>query len=194
MADFTLTIPHTLYQALVAHARSQLPLEACGLLRGREGRVTGFLPAQNIAATPRTDYQVDPESLLRALSWEDEGDELMAIFHSHPSSPPRPSLVDVARALYPDSVYLILSFQDPTHPQLQGFTIRPEGLFRGAEANALRQGLPFQEVRPGLWGYAIESEDETVSSSEESLFLVYDHPDGPVRLMHVRPVTLHLTW
>jgi proteasome lid subunit RPN8/RPN11 len=158
MAD-RLLIPHSIYQALIAHARAQFPNEACGLLRGRGERVMGFLPARNVSATPRTDYEVDPETLLRALSWEDEGDELIAIFHSHPASPPYPSLIDVARAHYPDSVYLILSLQRPDAPELRGYHIRPETIWRGPQADALRQQLPFLQVRPGLWAHRLTADE-----------------------------------
>ena len=184
-----LLLPKSIYQALVAHARAQYPNEACGLLRGRAGRVSGFLPARNIAPNPRSDYEVDPESLLRALRWEDEGDELIAIFHSHPTSPPYPSLVDAARAFYPDSVYLILSLQQPGHPELRGFHLRPEALFAPSQARALRQDIPFEQVRPGLWAYRIPTEGDEDGRGED-VCLVYDREDGPIRLIHIQPVSL----
>ena len=193
-----LLLSQSIYQALITHARAQLPHEACGLLRGREEQVTGFLPARNVSPTPRSDYEVDAETLLRALSWEDEGDELIAIFHSHPTSPAFPSLIDAARAFYPDSVYLILSLQRPHDPELKGYFLRPEAIFRGEQADALRQETPFLQVRPGLWGYRLTSSKEPPSlprlrtRADADLFLVYDRPTGPIRLITVQPVEILL--
>ncbi len=181
----SLILPHTLYQALVAHAQAQWPQEACGLLRGRAGRATEFLPARNVAPHPRTDYQVDPQTLLQALDWEDQGDELIAIFHSHPTSPPIPSPVDVAQALYPDSVYLILSLQNRDQPHLQGYFFRPEAILIGPTAQALRQALPFQQVRTGLWAYPLDTSEPRPFPSH---YLTYQDPTGPIRLMHIQPV------
>ena len=154
--------------------------------------VRGFLPARNVAPTPRTDYEVDPQSLFRALSWEDEGDELIAIFHSHPASPSYPSMIDVARAHYPDSVYLILSLANPESPVLKGFRILPETIFPRQRARALRKGIPFQQVRPGLWAYRIPPDSADAGKGDEDFYLVFDQPDGPIRLMLVRPVDILL--
>lgn len=186
----SLILPQSLYQALVAHAQEQWPQEACGLLRGRAGRATAFLPAANVAAQPRTDYQVDPQALLQALDWEDQGDELIAIFHSHPTSPAIPSPVDVARALYPDSVYLILSLQDRSHPHLQGYFLRPEAILIDPTAQALRQALPFRQVRAGLWAYPLDVRE---SRPFPSHYFTYQDPSGPVRLMHIQPVEILLS-
>ena len=183
---------------MIAHARAQYPEEACGLLRGRAGRVTGFLPARNVSPTPRSDYEVDAETLLRALSWEDEGDDLIAIFHSHPASPAYPSLIDAAKAFYPDSVYLILSLRDPGVPELKGYFLRPEAIFRGEQAAILRREIPFQQARPGLWGYRLASTEPKTpllaprARPEADLYLVYDRPDGPIRLIAVQPVDILL--
>ncbi len=193
-----LLLPHAIYQAMLAHARAQYPNEACGLLRGRAGRVIEFLPAQNVSPTPRTDYEVDAATLLRALDWEDEGDELIAIFHSHPVSPAYPSMVDVAKATYPDSVYLILSLQRPTDPELKGYRLQPEVILHGEEAASLRTQLPFIQVRPGLWGFRLATSEKTsnfremVARPEADMYLVYDHPQGPIRLVAIHPVEILL--
>ncbi len=193
-----LLLPHAMYQAMLVHARAQYPNEACGLVRGRHGRVTGFLPAKNVASTPRTDFEVDAESLLRALNWEDEGSELIAIFHSHPTSPAYPSMVDAARAFYPDSVYLILSLLQPDDPQLKGYYLRPEAVFQGNQAQVLRREIPFRQVRPDVWGYHldptmdIESLPPLTTAKGADFYLVYDQPSGPIRLIHIQPVDILL--
>ncbi len=200
MEPSRLILPHTLHRAIVAHARAEYPNEACGLLRGRNDRVLDILPARNVAADPRRDYQVDAQNLLRALRWEDRGDELIAIYHSHPSSPAYPSAVDAANAFYPDSVYLILSLQRPDAPELRGFYLRPEALFQGETAAVFLRDIPFEQVRPGLWAFHLASDaalpalEPRPLSAGIAFYLLFDENSGrqppPVRLISVLPVAL----
>jgi proteasome lid subunit RPN8/RPN11 len=195
-----LVLPLTIYQAMLAHARSESPNEACGLLRGREGRVSGILAARNVAADPWRDYEVDAGSLLRALEWEDEGDELIAIYHSHPTAPAYPSAVDAARAFYPDSVYLIISLQEPGAPQMNGYLLRPEAVLRGDAARSLQLDIPFEQVRPGLWAYHLPAGAPLLDrfpdapSDDVAFYLVFEdnsgHKQPQVRLISVLPAPL----
>lgn len=108
----------------MAHARAGVPDEVCGLLLGRDGVATRFVPCANVAATPRTRYVMAPRDQLAAFREMDEtGEELVAIFHSHPASEPRPSATDVGESQYPDAVYLLLSLRGPG-PELAAWTIR----------------------------------------------------------------------
>jgi proteasome lid subunit RPN8/RPN11 len=65
----------------------------------------GYRRGRNAEASPyRFRLEVDPE----VWFLEDEGYEL-AVFHSHPSSPPRPSRADLGRAgLWASRPWLIL--------------------------------------------------------------------------------------
>ena len=99
-----MVIPAEVRSALVEHAEAELPNEACGLLALREGVAERFLPGRNRAASPyRFELEVDPETWFL----EDDGYEL-AVFHSHLSSPPRPSRTDVENVgLWAGRPYLI---------------------------------------------------------------------------------------
>jgi proteasome lid subunit RPN8/RPN11 len=195
-----LILPHTFYQAIVAHARADFPNEACGLLRGRDGCVSDILPARNVAPNPRQDYQADAQSLLQALRWEDEGDELVGIYHCHPTSPAYPSAVDAARAFYPDSVYLIISLQEPGAPQMNGYLLRPEVVLRGDAARSLQLDIPFEQVRPGLWAYHLPAGAPLLDrfpdapSDDVAFYLVFEdnsgHKQPQVRLISVLPAPL----
>ena len=127
-----------------AHARSEYPREACGLLGGRNGRVESVYPLPN-AERSRTRYLAEPVAQLRAmLESEDRGCDIVAIYHSHPSSPPYPSDTDLEMACYPEALYLIISLTDQRRPALRAFSIQ-EGKSRevkvsvsdGAETVAL---------------------------------------------------------
>ena len=99
-------IPAEVRAALENHARAEEPNEACGLVVLRDGRAERYLPAENAAASPyRFELETDPENWFL----EDEGYQL-AVFHSHVSSPPRPSRTDVENiGLWEGRPYLILS-------------------------------------------------------------------------------------
>jgi proteasome lid subunit RPN8/RPN11 len=99
-------VPGEIRQALVEHAQAELPNEACGLVLLRDGVAQRYVPGRNTAASPyRFELEVDPETWFL----EDEGYEL-AVFHSHPSSPARPSRTDVENiGLWQGKPYLILS-------------------------------------------------------------------------------------
>lgn len=122
-----LILPASIYTALLALAQAGAPDEVCGLLRGRNGRATEFLPARNVAPDPRCNYEIDPQALLNWLDWEAVGDELIALYHSHPASVAYPSAADIACAVYPDAVYLICSLAQPGQPVLRGYRLRGQG-------------------------------------------------------------------
>jgi proteasome lid subunit RPN8/RPN11 len=99
-------IPAEVRSALVEHAEAERPNEACGLIASRDDVAERYIPGRNRDASPyRFDLDVDPETWFL----EDEGYEL-AVFHSHLSSPPRPSRTDVENiGLWEGRPYVILS-------------------------------------------------------------------------------------
>jgi len=101
-------IPAEVRAALEEHARAEDPNEACGLLLVRDGRAERYERGRNAADSPyRFELEVDPELWFL----EDEGYEL-AVFHSHLSSPARPSRTDVENiGLWEGKPYVILSLR-----------------------------------------------------------------------------------
>jgi [CysO sulfur-carrier protein]-S-L-cysteine hydrolase len=99
-------IPAEVRSALVEHAEAEAPNEACGLIVLRDGVAERYVAGENEAESPyRFELKADPE----VWFLEDEGYEL-AVFHSHPSSPPRPSRTDVENiGLWEGRPYVILS-------------------------------------------------------------------------------------
>ena len=111
-------IPAELRAALVAHAQAEAPNEACGLVLLRDGTAERYVPGRNGAASPyRFELELDDPELWFA---EDDGYDL-AVFHSHLSSPPRPSRTDVENiGLWEGKPYLILTVRTG---ELAAFTI-----------------------------------------------------------------------
>jgi [CysO sulfur-carrier protein]-S-L-cysteine hydrolase len=102
-------VPAATRRALEDHARAEAPNEACGLLLVRDGVAERYVPGRNAAASPyRFELEMpDPD----VWFLEDEGYEL-AVFHSHLSSPPRPSRTDVENiGLWEGRPYVILNLR-----------------------------------------------------------------------------------
>jgi proteasome lid subunit RPN8/RPN11 len=94
-------------RALIEHATAEAPNEACGLVVIENDVVIRYEPGRNAAESPyRFDLEMpDPEIWFL----EDDGVEL-GVFHSHLSSPPRPSRTDVENVgLWQGRPYLIYS-------------------------------------------------------------------------------------
>jgi proteasome lid subunit RPN8/RPN11 len=113
-----MVIPAEIRRALEAHAHEEAPNEACGLVLLRDGRAERYERGRNALRSPyRFELEIDPEVWFA----EDEGYEL-AVFHSHPASPPKPSRTDVERiGLWEGRPYLILRLDTG---ELAGWRIR----------------------------------------------------------------------
>ena len=97
--------------AVVAHARQEAPLEACGYLAEQEGIVVRHYPLTN-ADSSEEHYSLKPEEQFAALrQMRAAGLNLRAVYHSHPASPARPSEEDIRLAFDPDISYVIVSLR-----------------------------------------------------------------------------------
>jgi proteasome lid subunit RPN8/RPN11 len=104
----SLIISRAHHQEMQEYAERQAPLEACGLLAGKDDRVEKVIFVANQAASS-TRFVMDPYEQLKAFDWiEVNRLELLAIFHSHPAGPETVSATDIAEAAY-EVVHLIWS-------------------------------------------------------------------------------------
>jgi len=117
-----LIISNTLLQEMMEYVSRHAPLEACGLLAGKENRVEKVIGIPNQAQSP-TRFVMDPYEQLKAFDWiESNGLDLLAIFHSHPAGPEIVSATDIAEAAY-EVVHIILSQKD-NRWKARGFWIK----------------------------------------------------------------------
>ena len=113
------------FDAIISHAREAAPQECCGLIGGStNGHAQTIYPAKNVAAEPLVTYEAAAEDLFSAQrAMRERGEQLLAIYHSHPrSSQPEPSPTDVRLAYYPSAVYLIAGLAND-EPCLRAFRI-----------------------------------------------------------------------
>ena len=96
----SLTLTKEQLQNMLDHAVGHAPLEACGLLAGKNLKVEKVIEIRNQAESP-VRYVMDPLEQLDGFEWiESNGMELLGIFHSHPSGPENVSPTDVAESAY----------------------------------------------------------------------------------------------
>src|SRR6266498_2766876 len=126
----------THFREIIKHATEQAPRECCGLIGGTaDGRVRTIYRMRNVAADPLVTYEAAPEDLFAAQrAMRECGEQLLAIYHSHPrSTDPKPSETDVRLAYYPSAVYFIVGLGGK-EPFLKAFRISErEGRWEPAE-------------------------------------------------------------
>jgi proteasome lid subunit RPN8/RPN11 len=131
-----LSIPRSVYGGMLWHALAEQPLECCGLLAGvvRDdgvGEVRLRYPLLNAAASP-TEFESEPNNHFSA--WNDirrQNLEVLAVYHSHPTSQPAPSRKDLERNGWPEAVALIVSLIAKP-PTVRGWWLSAES-YREAE-------------------------------------------------------------
>jgi len=120
-------IPGDIYAQMIAQARAEAPIEACGILAGVDGKVAKLYKMTNADAA-RDHFMMEPaEQFAVAKDIRSAGLEMLAIYHSHPESPAWPSAEDIRLALTPDVLYVIVSLQND-NPTAKGFLIQDGGV------------------------------------------------------------------
>lgn len=120
-----LRLRQDLLAAIVAHARAEHPVEACGVLGGTAG---GDMPDEHIpmvnAEASTVGYRFDPDEQLNVwLRLHAEGRAPLVIYHSHTATGPHPSKTDVRYALDPDARYVIVSTRHPHDFEVRSWRI-----------------------------------------------------------------------
>jgi [CysO sulfur-carrier protein]-S-L-cysteine hydrolase len=133
---YRLSIPPAIHEAMVRQAVAELPNECCGLLAGRidggVALVTRHFPLVNDAADATRQYRSESRSILAAhRAMRDLGVDLVAVYHSHPTSEARPSRTDIADNAYGDSLlHLIISLQSG-QPEVRGWWLSDQEFWEG---------------------------------------------------------------
>ena len=119
----TLTILRTVYDEMIRVARTEAPLEACGLLAGRNGLITTFFRLTNADASPAHFSMSAREQFAAVKEMRANGLKMLAIWHSHPATPARMSAEDLRLAFTPDVAYVVLSLARPEAPAVRAFEV-----------------------------------------------------------------------
>lgn len=115
------------YEKILAHAESELPNEACGLIGGVfEDGVKVIKKVYLLTNTDQSNehFSMDPWEQLSAIKdMRANGLVPLGNWHSHPESPSRPSDEDKRLAYDSKASYMILSLMDRENPVLNSFHI-----------------------------------------------------------------------
>ncbi|MDF2986834.1 MAG: Mov34/MPN/PAD family protein [Eubacterium sp.] len=117
---------------MLYHSSQGLPNESCGLLggiiEGDKKIIQKVYLLNNIDNSPEH-FSMDIQEQFKAITdmrknrWQ-----LLGNFHSHPSSPARPSAEDIRLAFDPCISYLILSLEQNSNPVLKSFIIKDKNV------------------------------------------------------------------
>jgi proteasome lid subunit RPN8/RPN11 len=103
------------FDRMAEHGRRNLPNEACGLLAGSMDLENGIKTVEKVFLLSNPDqspehFSIDPREQLQTIQEIRRlGLTLLGNFHTHPSTPARPSQEDQRLAHDPNASYLILS-------------------------------------------------------------------------------------
>lgn len=123
-----LPLPAVIRDAILAHATSEAPLEACGVVIGsgspwEGGSPLRYVPTRNALASPYR-FEVDARDLVRLTMESDEaGETFWAIVHSHVRTEARPSRTDIDAARHPDALYVVVGPVVGGAAELRGWQI-----------------------------------------------------------------------
>jgi len=119
-----LKIPDYLFEQIVAQAREAAPIEACGILAGKDGVAEKLYKMTNVEQSSEHFMMEPQEQFTVVKDIRAAGLRMLAIYHSHPASPARPSAEDIRMSLTPDVTYVIVSLQNHQIPVIKGFNIK----------------------------------------------------------------------
>lgn len=131
-------IPRALVDEMIAHAREDLPNEACGIVHAKDGAAVSVHRVTNVAASPYRFEMHGMEQMRLEQERDERGEALFAIYHSHVASEAYPSPTDVRMAFfppgelerepaYPDALYVLVSLAEEP-PPVRAYHIRTGGL------------------------------------------------------------------
>ncbi len=111
----TLEVSSTVVAGILGLAADAYPRECCGILLGEEGRITAFLPADNVHLQPEDHFEIDPQVLIDAhRAARQGGSPIAGYYHSHPNGLAEPSATDRRQAAHDGSVWAIVGAGEVT--------------------------------------------------------------------------------
>ena len=118
-----LLIPTNIHDELISHAKEGFPLEVCGILGGIGESVSAIYRMTNTDAS-NEHFMMEPKEQFSVVKdLRTKGLTMLAVYHSHPETPARPSEEDIQLALTPGVSHVIISVADLLQPVVKSFKI-----------------------------------------------------------------------
>jgi len=116
-------IEREIVEKIFKHGKQEVPIEACGYLAGKNGRITKYFPMTNIDKSEHH-FTLDPKEQFAVIKeTKADGLTIIAVSHTHPTAPAKPSKEDIKLAYDPNVVYIIASLMN-TQDSINAFRIR----------------------------------------------------------------------
>src|SRR3569833_4512199 len=120
-----LTIERAIVDQIIAHARADLPDEACGVVAGPVGsdRPVRFVRMANAERSP-TFYRFDSiEQFMVGREMDDRDEEPVVSYHSHTATEAYPSRTDISYASEPNAHYVLVSTREADETEFRSYRI-----------------------------------------------------------------------
>lgn len=115
-------ISKELVEQIFVQGQQEAPIEACGYLAGSGDTILKRIRLRNVDASSEH-FSFDPAEQFRAVkSVRSEGLVILAVYHTHPQAPARPSAEDIRLAFDPGIIYVIASLV-PGKQDIRAFRI-----------------------------------------------------------------------
>ncbi|RDY72737.1 hypothetical protein DXT76_00275 [Halobacillus trueperi] len=122
MKETCLLVPASIHQQMISHCRDCLPFEGCGLLSGVGEHVRHLWPLPNEARSDRRFFVSEKYVEAAIQKAAEHKDEILAIFHSHPTTSAKPSSYDLLQHADAQVYMIIVSFKNSA-PDVKGYRI-----------------------------------------------------------------------
>jgi [CysO sulfur-carrier protein]-S-L-cysteine hydrolase len=118
-------IPRALYDEIVEHAVADAPKECCGVVAARDGDLVKVYRMRN-ERDSQFSFEMDGRELMRVLDEiDDAGEQLVALYHSHTRSAPKPSLKDKEYVPgWADTLWIIVGVKPGDEPEMRVWSFR----------------------------------------------------------------------
>jgi len=130
MNTHNISLPRKLTNQLLHLAQLTPEVEICGLIAAASnGQPSRCYPILNSAPTPHNCFLLDTGQQIATMKqMREQGETLYAIYHSHPTAPAEPSPADIAQAVYPAALHLIISLNTKGVLEIRAFHIENQSV------------------------------------------------------------------
>jgi proteasome lid subunit RPN8/RPN11 len=121
--ETVMRVTRDIIDSIFAQGLDEAPNEACGYLGGSDGTAVAVIAMTNVDHSPEH-FALDPKEQFAAVrQLRTEGLDVLAVYHTHPQTPARPSAEDIRLARDPAILYVIASLL-PDGREIRAFRIR----------------------------------------------------------------------
>lgn len=119
----SLTLPRTMVDRVLAHARRDHPDECCGVISAVDGKATTLVEMENSERSP-TGFTFDSAQWLSVYRAMDDADEEpLVVYHSHTATEAYPSRTDIRWSATAGFPYWLLVSTRSEKDEVRAYTI-----------------------------------------------------------------------